>query len=149
MKKQLISTDDLNLELENEITTNNYRWIKSLENTLFNNTNLSLGQFIPCNLKGNVLEKPAKLEDFILLGSIDSMITSDEWEDIKQYQEAEKRLVFDGFKIKYKYILKGDKSTFWVVYKDLKVCYYENNKCTFAGKYKTFQDLIKFNLTLK
>lgn len=96
--KELISTDDLNLELKQKDFSFSVKWKYSLENTIFLNSDLNLGQFIACDKKGNPLEKPKYYDEWFK--KFDTKWYTKPLKDtfMEQYQEAESRVIFEGFK---------------------------------------------------
>lgn len=90
---RLISTDDLNLSMYEDIKIQGIdKWTISIRNTLFLNKPLNLGQFIPCDLEGNVLWEPKEYN--IIFGN--NRRNPLYGKQMKQYQEAEKRVLFKG-----------------------------------------------------
>lgn len=75
-------------------------WRKTLNYANFLKRPLELGFFIPCDLDGNVLEKP-KRSDYI---GKEMEFTKDELveRDLEQYQEALDRVLFEGFEYEEK-----------------------------------------------
>ncbi len=96
-------------------------------------TPLKLGQFIPCDKEGNVLEKPQKYD---LFKSVDRLFHIETIQICKQYQEALDSVIFEGFEIeemKDYYIIQKDGINIWLSW----------------NKSKTIEDLVDLNLTIK
>ena len=140
--EEFISMVDYVLSKEKEMIgsiQDKYWSIKQYANFL--KTPLSLGQFIACDLEGNVLNKPKGYNEWIereriRFGDINFYKRLKLY---KQYQEAEKRVLF-----KHNYIYGGESNDFWHFYSDD-----VKRPVMLINKNKTIKDLIKYNLTLK
>lgn len=101
---------------------------------------LTLGMFVPCDFEGNVLEPineeyPNNVEYF---------------EEIKAYDEAKDRVLFEGFKcIKWEhggdsYSVRKNHGT----YKEVQVCYYKDIPDYFVWSFETVEQLCSKDLEL-
>ena len=91
----------------------------------FLNQTPTLGDFIPCDLKGNVLEKPRPMTGTALLSMNDN-----DYKRIGEYQAALERVKFEdfemlernGFKIvrngKYCAMIESDDGRGWIAYRE-------------------------------
>lgn len=66
---------------------------------------LSLGMFVPVDAKGNILKEPKNYSSWKSLEhnrkGIDNKIDSTVFEEYKIYQKAERKCLFEGFRIAY------------------------------------------------
>lgn len=123
------------------------KWISHRNRVKFGQLNLAIGQFITCDLEGNVLEAPQKYSDLDF--DKDSV---NEWSNnITAYKKAKDRILFEGFEIvdislessmfdravSYKYMLH----VFW---RDKKTKIWQSSKGI-----KTIENLVPYNLILK
>lgn len=97
---------------------------------------LSLWMFIPCNEKGEPLEKPERYNEF----HIDRVTSGKEfnkwYQECKQYQKAESRVLFKGFKLFNKNTLIDNNGNNIYIFKDNSMLLNENNSI------KSIQDLL-------
>ena len=116
----------------------------SVLNRLNSYTNLitqpiNIGQFIACDLKGNVLEKPLMYyNEFALtqLKSVEMSIAIEANKKVKEYQEAQERVLFKGFSSsQHKGLVK----------------FKQNGSYTFLDikKFDTLEDLTHLKIELK
>jgi len=92
---------------------------------------LTLGMFVPCDLDGNVFEKPNQYRIYVAQDYYSFKGGEIEWEKCKQYQQAKERVLFDGFTKVFQYVTNGKTEIMLNAMKGL-----------------TIEDLIKYNLTL-
>ena len=85
----------------NHMRYEEYHYNRLQEILKYNNfllTKLSLGLFIPCDKEGKPLEKPENFSNWQEGMMITSDLSTGIWyEECKQYQEAQDRVVFEGF----------------------------------------------------
>ena len=60
---------------------------------------IKLGQFIPCDLEGNVLEEPEDWDAYLSHDDSTFRDTKGWIKEIQQYQEAQERVIFKGFEV--------------------------------------------------
>lgn len=122
------------------------KWISHRNRVKLGQLNLAIGQFIACDLEGNVLEAPQKYSDLDF--DKDSV---NEWSNnITAYNEAKDRILFEGFSMsacaqtsQYNWsITDGTIHIFWFS-KTTQSWTSFNPK-----KNVTIEDVVKYNLTL-
>lgn len=102
---------------------------------------LTLGMFAPCDDNGNILEEP-NTENH--LHGQDSFV----YHRLQaQYQEAKKRVLFEGFEVKHEKFMH-DKLHFYIEHNGIKFMWNFNNKWEFYKEFSTIEDLVKYNLVL-
>ena len=69
---------------------------KIYEYSLFLKQPLQLGFFVPCDENGNVLEEPKRWNDYLQFP--DSFDGNKEWGELYNYELAQERVMFKGFK---------------------------------------------------
>jgi hypothetical protein len=103
--------------------------IKSKNHRVFQSKKIELGDFVPCDEDGNVLEEPNinnfKSEPFCSTGNCKAY-----QDEVNIYQQAKEKVLFEGFE--YKKAIFKDEELFWLG--------------DFNGE--TIEELIKYNLTL-
>ena len=106
----------------------------------FLNKPLELGMFVPCDEEGNVLEEPKRWKDY--LEAPESFDGNKEWYELRIYEEAKERVLFEGVDCYKQY--KG-------------YCVHQTGEGHLLGaytsgkinsRYKIVQDLVGRNLTL-
>ena len=146
----IISTDDLNLELNESGLSPLSKWVRSVTNTLLLLQPLELGQFIPCDLDGNVLEYPMTMDYRVEAGSTPKYPTECYTGDLEQYQQAQERVLFKGFrKIRFDNIElivdnKKNEISDWTIC----ICAKRDGEDFEFNLYKTIQDLIGLGIEL-
>lgn len=115
-------------------------------------TPLTLGILLPCDLEGNVLEKPTPTdfdnyhEEY---GNIlDAEGTKEYEEALEQYQQALDRVLFEGFHIE-----KHENNSFSIICENniLNVMWnFSDERGWFPARgIKTIEDLVPYNLTIR
>jgi len=60
---------------------------------------LTLGMFVPCDLEGNVLEKPKMWDAFWEFKPEEGIYTANEARECEKYESALDRVIFEGFEV--------------------------------------------------
>lgn len=82
------------------------KWMITGEYMKFLSRKLKLGMFVPCDLEGNVLEKPKDATQFLHGIEYDLVTAKKEYsKQLKEYQQAESRVLFE---VDGSYDLLGD-----------------------------------------
>lgn len=125
-----------------KVDLDNYKKVVNYANFL--KQPLKLGMFVPCDKEGNVLEEP-NCKDYIVENSLTSIgVTQDLHiktynKDIKKYQQAKDRVLFEGLKVE---LVKSGDQIYYLVKNDL------GNIWASWNTSKTIEDLIPYDLTL-
>jgi hypothetical protein len=109
-------------------------------------TPLELKMFVPCDAENNILQVPERWNDWnfgILENFSDELISK-----CKQYEEAQSRVLFEGFSLTMLPYVSTD--SFMLVHHDvgIVVCYHEVNADHICWRFKTMEDLIRCKLPL-
>jgi len=139
---KLISMTDFVLEqyklfIEDKISSFDFR-DKVWRYANFLKTPLTIGQFAPCDLEGNVLEKPPFLNS-----------ENDIQNDCQNWEEAQSRVLFEGFEVEFK-----DDFKLAITFESCTICFgtkriylgkTKENRIYNAGIIETIEDLVKYN----
>lgn len=114
-----------------------------LNYAMFLKKSLTLGMFVPCDFKGNVLTEP-KEEDYFAKG-FNLEVNNAYFNDVilKEYQEAKERCIFEGFKLKYEdnFVTTVSNERLWFNFKSRNI--FVNDKLVY-----NVEDIVKYQLFL-
>jgi len=129
--KKLISSIDFGKQLK-DVTDSDYRRLRDNYDKFLKQQN-TLSMFVPCDDEGNVLEEPNLYNGGYIFEIHDELIGKPiEYDtelfesDLQEYQQAKKRVLFDGFDLLEKHswgfvlIMRGEdwSETISVMYED-------------------------------
>lgn len=106
----------------------------------------TLGMFVSCDEKGNVLEEPTR--SYSGFTHEQDILTKHYWDEVKKYQQAEQRVIFEGWGISEKserciWIYKGSTDN------EIKFDLLKKEVIYKSKLMKTIEDLVPYNLILK
>jgi len=136
---KLISMTDFVIKNQKNTQSSAHSFFICVQYANFLKEPLELGMFVPCDRNGNVLEEPERVH---------FSTNFDYKAELSIYLEALERCLFDDFKVtSYKFI----HNTYHYFIEDkngFKPLWNFNNKWEFYLRYKTIEDLVKYNLQL-
>lgn len=142
MENKLISMVDYVLDLDKKASMGG-AYDKIVKHANFLQQKPELGMFVPCDEDGVLLSEPNGYDVWI------AGIVSDS-NEFTQYQQAQERVIFDGFEKLSSYCVKNDKFIIYFLNNVISLEeHFEDIITKTAKTIHTIEDLVKYNLILK
>ena len=146
--KKLIGMTDFVIEAEKIVTLKCWAfgtfYLNTIDHAKFLQQTPTLGMFVPTDKEGNVLEKPIWRSRY--LAGASPFMNIDEILTCQQYQQAEQRVIFDG----WEFLKKSEGGTTLINEEHGLIWFYYDGNIQFKGELiKTIEDLVPYNLILK